>query len=236
MQLVKNNWTKKDGEEFLIYLESLKNENKIDWARKIINTQMPILAIRTIEIKNIVESLLEGNFLSFLQLELDKYYENMAINGFLIAKINDFRLMKEFLDKYVVKIDNWAHCDLLKFEIEGREKEFYNLALEYLKSEKPFVRRVGLVIIFNYIDKDEYVGKIFEIINSLGDEKHYYVKMINAWLLCECFIKRREETIGFLNSHNLDKFTINKAISKCRDSRRVNREDKELLLKYKKRN
>ena len=38
----------------------------------------------------------------------------------------------------------------------------------------------------------------------------------------------------YLENHNLNTFTINKAISKCRDSYRVSKEDKEVLLKYKK--
>ena len=57
--------------------------------------------------------------------------------------------------------------------------------------------------------------------------------MSNAWLLCEFMIKQRDKTLHYLKSNNLNKFTINKAISKCRDSFRVSKEDKELLLKYK---
>ena len=57
--------------------------------------------------------------------------------------------------------------------------------------------------------------------------------MAVAWLLCELMIKQRDKTLVYLNHHNLNKFTINKMISKCRDSFRVSREDKELLLKYK---
>ncbi len=58
--------------------------------------------------------------------------------------------------------------------------------------------------------------------------------MVNAWLICECFIKQREATIKFLDTNKLNKFTINKAVQKCRDSHRVSKEDKDMLLKYKK--
>ncbi len=58
--------------------------------------------------------------------------------------------------------------------------------------------------------------------------------MANAWLLCECFIKQREKTLAFLEKNNINKFAINKAISKCRDSYRVSDKDKKKLLKYKK--
>lgn len=233
MNLLKDNWTKQDGEEFIKYLETFKNSDKIEWSKNILNTNMPVLAIKTPVIKDIVKKINGGDYISFLNLELNKYYENSAINGFLICKIKDFQTMKNHLDKYMLKVDNWASCDLLSFDVRNHEEEFYNLSLEYIKSDKPFVRRLGLGILFNFINNDEYIDQIFNIMNMFYDEEHYYVNMMNAWLFCECFIKRRNETVKFLKSHKLNKFTINKGISKCRDSYRVSKEDKEMLLDYK---
>jgi len=232
MDLRKEKWTKKDGREFIEYLESLKNSEKIEWTKKILNTEMPVLAIKTPVISNIVKEISQGNYFSFLELNLDDYYESLAVCGSLISKTNDFEVMKKYLDKYVIKIDNWASCDLLSFNINGNEKQFYNLASEYVKNDKPFIRRVGLNIFFKMIDNDEYIDKIFKVMNSFYDETHYYVNMMNAWLFCECFIKRRDKTIDFLKSHKLNKFTINKGISKCRDSYRVSKEDKQMLIQY----
>ncbi len=233
MNLTRENWSKKDGKNFIKYLETLKNQEKVKWSKNLLNTNMPVLAIKTPVIKDIAKKIGEGNYISFLDLELNDYYENSAINGFLISQIKDFKIMKKYLDKYVLKIDNWASCDLLSFTVKNREKEFYNLSLEYINSEKPFVKRVGLGILFKLIENDDYIDKIFAIMNSFYEEKHYYVNMMNAWLFCECFIKRREKTIEFLKTHKLNKFTINKGISKCRDSYRVSIDDKEMLLKYK---
>ena len=233
MNLVKEKWNKKDIQDFIKYLETFKNQEKLEWSKNILNTSLPVLAIKTPIIKDIVKTISKGNYLSFLDLELNEYYENSAINGFLIVQIKDFATMKKYLDRYVLKIDNWASCDLLSFNIKNNEEAFYNLALEYINNEKPFIIRVGLNILFKLIDYDEYINKIFSIMNSFYEEEHYYVNMMNAWLFCECFIKRREKTIEFLKNHKLNKFTINKGISKCRDSYRVSIEDKEMLLKYK---
>ena len=79
----------------------------------------------------------------------------------------------------------------------------------------------------------EFLNDIFKVLNSFKTEEHYYVNMMLAWLLSECFVKYREETFEFLKKHKLNKFVINKGISKCRDSFRVSKEDKEFLLKYK---
>ncbi len=232
MELKKENWTKKDGIEFIKYLESLGNPDKVEWARRIINTEKRVLAIATPKIKELVKEISKGNFMSFLDLNLSDYYENEAINGFLICQIKDFTTMKKYLDDYANKIDNWANCDLMSFDVENREELFFDLVLTYIKSDKPFVRRLGLSILFKYIEKDCYLDKIYTIMNKFYKETHYYVNMMNAWLFCECFIKRREKTIEFLKTHKLNKFTINKGISKCRDSFRVSKEDKEMLIKH----
>jgi len=232
MNLVREKWSKKDKKEFIEYLETFKNVEKREWTKRILNTNLPLLALKTPIIKDIVKEISKGNYLSFLDLELNNYYENSAINGFLISQIKDFKTMVKYLDIYILKIDNWASCDLLSFDIKNNEKEFYDLAVKYVKDDKPFIRRVGLNILFKMIDNDKYIDDIFILLNSFYNEEHYYVNMMNAWLFCECFIKRREDTLTFLQNHKLNKFTINKGISKCRDSYRVSKEDKEMLIQY----
>lgn len=233
MELIKTNWTKEDGKEFIKYLESLKREEKIDWTKNIVNTNMKVLAIKSPEINFIVKQIKKGNFLSFLDLNLNKYYENTIINGNLIASIKEFDLMKKYLDNYIQKVDNWASCDTLKFNVKNNEENFMELTKTYIKSEFPFVRRIGMLILFKFIDNDKYIGEIYNILNKFQKETEYYVNMMNAWILCELFIKRRDKTLEFLANNKLNNFTINKAISKCRDSFRVSIEDKELLLQFK---
>lgn len=238
MNLNKELWMKKDIEDFQHYLESFRStdEKKINWSRNLLNTSLPTLVIKTPVIKDIEKEIFKGNYLSFLDLMIWEYYENTAINGMLICRIKDFDTMKKYLDIYSEQADNWATCDLLTFKIKNNEGNFFNLILEYIKSPKPFKRRIGIKVLFEFVDNEEYVDDIFSIFEQLKDEEEYYVNMINAWLLCECFIKHRQKTIKYLEKNNLNKFTINKAISKCRDSFRVSVEDKELLLKYKKGN
>lgn len=233
MELKREKWTKEDGKEFIKYLETFKREEKIEWTKSILNTNMEVLAIKSPDIKQIAKEIAKGNFISFLDLNLNNYYENTAINGNLIPRIKDFNIMKKYLDKYSKQAENWATCDLLKFNIKGKEEAFLELVEEYIKSDLPFVRRIGMLILFSFIENDKYIDKIYEKLNSFEKEEAYYVNMVNAWLLCELFIKRREKTIEFLENNKLNSFTMNKGISKCRDSFRVSDEDKELLLKYK---
>ncbi len=234
MDLVKENWTKQDGIEFIKYLESLINKDKVEWTKNIVNTNMPVLALKSAVMGSIIKQIKKGNYLSFLDLKLNQYYEVININGSLIMEIKDFDLMKQYLDYYVKTIDNWASSDCLKMNVKNKEEEFYKLSLEYIKSDLPFKRRIGLYILFKLIENDNYIDKIYEIMNMFYDEEEYYVNMMNAWLFCECFIKRREKTLEFLKTNKLNKFTINKGISKCHDSYRISDSDKEFLKKYKK--
>lgn len=232
MNLKKDEWKKSDITQFQEYLITFENKEKKEWATNILKTNLLVLCLTTPIIKSIVERISEGNYLSFLNFMIWEYYENTAINGFLISKIKDFNTLKKYLDIYSDKAENWATCDLLSFKVKGNEENFYNLSLEYIKSYKPFVRRIGVSILFNFIN-DNYIDKIFKILNTFEKEEHYYVNMMNAWLVCECFIKQRDKTFKYLKNNKLNKFTINKAIQKCRDSRRVSKKDKENLLKYK---
>lgn len=234
MELVKNRWTKEDGKEFIKYLESLKRAEKVEWTKNIVNTNMEVLAIKSSEINLIVKQIKKGDFLSFLDLDLNNYHENTLINGNLIVSIKDFDVMRKYLDNYSKKVDNWASCDTLKFNVKGNEENFMNLSKEYIKSDLPFVRRIGMLILFKFIENDKYIDEVFDRLNQFEAETEYYVNMVNAWLICELFIKRRDKTIEFFEDNKLNNFTINKAISKCRDSFRVSKKDKDLLLKYRK--
>lgn len=232
MELNKEKWNKSDGVEFLEYLNSLsKGEEKSAWEKNILQTNMKCIAVPSKQVQEIITKISKGNFISFIDLWLVDNFTSMSITGKLITKIKDWDTFESYLDKYVDIADNWASIDALKFNIKNKQEKFWKLLLKYLNSPKPFVRRMGFSIMFNFIN-DEYIDKIFECVNKFTKETHYYVNMMIAWLVCECFVKNREKTLMFLNSHKLNKFVINKAISKCRDSFRVSDADKEMLLKF----
>lgn len=230
MNFIKEKWNKEDIIEFNKYLESIKNEKKQQFDKKIISTKLEILGIPTPEIRNISKQILKGNYINYLEKCNNKYYENTLVNVLLINYIDDIQTKKHYISKTI--IDNWATVDIMTFKIKGKEKEYLELAQEYIKSTDTFIRRIGVRILFNYTDIKE-LSQIFKIINSLYNEKEYYVNMAVAWLMCEIVIKNRNQAFEYLKHHHLNDFTINKTISKCRDSYRVSKEDKEKLLAFK---
>ena len=232
MVLNRELWNLDNKKEYYDYLDSLSNKDKIEWTTKIVNTNMDVLAIPVPKLKLIAKEIMKGDYISFLDLRLLDNYESTMVYGSIINKIKDIKLIKKYLDIYVNYVDNWSSCDVLSIDSNDKDKLF-NIAVSYTKSKKPFVRRVGFRIFFKYLDDEDYLNKIFEVIDTFKLEEHYYVNMIIAWLLCEAFIKNREVTLKYIEKNTLNDFVINKTISKCRDSFRVSLEDKNMLLKFK---
>ena len=228
MQFVKEYWEERDIEEFEKYLISIKNEAKIKWIQNIIQTNKAVHAIKTNVLRNISKEILKGNYESFLNYMLSNFHEEIIINALIINKIQDFKVKEKYLIKYLKIIDNWAACDSLKFKENERNLE---LSKKFVKNANNFTRRVGVIILFAFIT-DKNIENVFENLKILESEEDYYVKMAMAWLLCECYIKKPEETMNFIKNNKLNAFVMNKMISKCQDSYRITKEEKEKLKEY----
>lgn len=236
MELIRNIWTNSDIKEFASYLNSLREtgEKKLNWTKRIYNTNLPVLGIKVPVIKKIAKEIVKGNFISFLKLNPYTTFEDCLINGCLISKLKDFDTMKLYLDTYSTIIDNWALCDCLDFEIKkDNENKFFNLSMDYVQSNQPFKKRIGILLWFKFINNEQFIKSILNTIPNLKNENHYYVNMALAWFVCECFIKNKALGYYIFKNHILNKFVTNKSIQKIKDSFRVDIKDKKILEKYK---
>ena len=140
-----------------------------------------------------------------------------------LSKKEKFEEIKKYIESYIPKINNWALCDVFcaGLKITSKyEKEMWQFIQKYLKSDKEFEIRFGVVIILDYYIKEEYLEEIFKIIEKIENDG-YYVKMAIAWLLSKCLVYFYEETVEFLTKTKLDKFTKNKSIQKAIESYRI---------------
>lgn len=235
MELSKELWTLDDVPPFLSYLKQFGQPDKVEWSKRILNAHMDVLAIPTKTIHHIATSISKGNYLSFLDLKIFDCYESVALYGMILCNIKDFELMKSYLTVYLDVMENWAHVDLLSLPItKTNQEDFIRLSYKYLKDPRPFVRRLSLMILFQMRKNPSILPIVFGHIQTLKDENEYYVIMMAGWLLSECIILYRDETLHFLNTHeDLNKKIVNKGIQKCRESRRFTLEEKDELLKYK---
>ena len=234
MNLVKSKWSSADVKDFLDYLYSLsRGEEKASWEKRIVNTNMKCLAVQSADVANIVKEIKKGDSISFIDTFLPVWDNHTLINilGKLICTIKDFDMFKKYLKVYAQKIDNWSSCDTLKFNIKGREKDYLQLSKEFQTSPYPFVRRIGLGILFN---QKVFVDEVFVALDRLQNEQEYYVNMMGAWCLQQCMVIARDKTLQYFKNNQTNKFIINKAISKCRDSFQISKEDKGYLLQFRK--
>lgn len=132
----------------------------------------------------------------------------------------------ELIRQYVSVIDNWSLCDSfctgLKFAGEYRE-ETWEFIQPFLRSEKEYSIRFGLVMIINYFITEEYIDRLYGIFDRIVHEG-YYVKMAVAWAVSVCYVKFPETARRYLEDNCLDDFTYNKALQKIVESRCVSDE------------
>lgn len=236
MNLNIEKWETKDIGLFLEYIETFKNnEEKIQWAKRILKTDSEVLGMKTQDIVTITTQLLKGNYISFLDLEIVDYYETIAIYGILLSKIESFSTYLIYLDKYLNLMNCWAHCDLLTFpQILEKKETYLQLAETYSHDIRVMVRRLSLYIMFKLLKTEDNILYILNHLLRFQNEEEYYVIMMAGWLLSECIILQEEQTINFIQNHNINKKIINKGIQKCRESNRLSKDKKDWLLQFKK--
>ena len=228
------NWGDEEFEQLRNTLFSLAHPENAEWEKRIVNTKRPLLSIYTKPLRDIAKSIAKGSALSYLSGNPCHYHEELVLQCFVISALKDAEEQMRQLPVFLAKCDSWAHTDSLKFRITNANADvWFDYAKSLIRASGTFERRCGLLIFFKFLQTDR-LQDVFAVLVSLREEKEYYVNMALSWLVCEAFVKRRDETLAFLSTDSLSPWTQNKAISKCRDSFRVSQSDKELLLTLKK--
>lgn len=239
IDLTNINWENKQNyDEFLLLIKDLsKKESTTDAIRhaKILNTKQKIYAMKMSDMRKIAKLIVKSDVLNFLNIAQDNSYEEITIQGLVIAQIKDLQLQTKLLTDWVAKIDNWSSCDTVVSTMKSLKtsKEKFKYFEHYKNmcfSKKEFTARFGIVcLMVNYLE-DTYIDDILTVCKQVNHDG-YYVKMAIAWLLSFAFIKFHNKTYTLLEQKRLDKFIQNKAICKCRDSFQVSEQDKEALVK-----
>lgn len=191
-----------------------------------------MIGIRVPKLRALAKEIVEQDWRNYLKNVKDDYYEETMLQGMVIglAKMELLERL-EYIKKFVPKINNWAVCDVtcagFKFA-KKYPKEVWEFLKPYLKSDKEFEIRFGVVMLLDFYITEEYISQVLNILNEISHEG-YYVKMAVAWAISICYIKFPEETFKLLKKNNLDTFTYNKALQKVIESYRVTKEEKEKI-------
>ena len=222
---------------FRTKLTSLSDEAYREFSMRSIPCDRPFIGVRIPDLKKLVAKIPESQFDAFLD-ETPVAIEEVIARGLLIARLPYDRMLKVF-DSQIQYLDNWCSvdtfCAALRKTLKTHEADFLDRKVEkLLKSRNEFATRTGIVCLLDFYVKPAYLQLLFDRAESLKDREGYYVKMALAWLLAECFIKFPEETYIYIKESHLDNWTINKAISKICDSRRVDVKQKDEIKKLRK--
>ena len=196
-----------------------------------------MLGVSIPKIRKLAKEIVKDNPGEYLKNPEEEYYEELMLQALVIANLKiDLEKKKEYIISFVPKINCWAVCDSFCADLKDADKNpdfFWKIISKYFKSKKEYEIRFAVVMLLDHYVKEEYIDKIFKVIDNIKNEE-YYVEMGIAWLVAEMYIKFPKQTMEYLKNCNLNKFTYNKALQKARESYRVSKEEKEVLNKMKK--
>ena len=195
-----------------------------------------IIGVRLPLLRQLAKEIAKGDWRNFLSNSKEEYYEEILINGLVIAYAKcDVEERLNYIESFVPKIDDWAICDsfcnTLKFVNKNKEI-MWEFIQPYLKSYNEFEIRFAVVIILNYYITEDYIDLVLKTLDNIKHDG-YYVKMAVAWAISMCFVKFEEKTMAYLKDNSLDDFTYNKSLQKICESLRVDKNTKELIKSMK---
>ncbi len=216
-------------------LISLSDKTYSDFQNKLGINTMPDFGIKIPILRSIAKEIAKSDYKTYLKNPNNKYLEEVFIEGMVIGEIKDFNEALPYIDRFIPKITNWGICDNFcgSLKITNKHlKEMWDYLNKHLSSNKEFTLRFCLVMFLWHYIKEDYINKVLEINESIHSD-YYYVKMAQAWLISEAYVKYPDITLTYLKKSHLDKWTFNKGIQKIRESLRVSKETKDMLNKLK---
>ena len=164
------------------------------------------------------------------------YYEENAVDSFMIEQIKDFDRCMQETERFLPYIENWAVCDCFSPKVFAAHKPaLFEACKCWLRSAHTYTVRYGLVMLLKHFLTEEYATKALRLAAEV-DREEYYINMAVAWLFAEAVVKCPELAVEYLEQAVLKTEVHNKAIQKARESFRVSDEMKQYLntLKRKK--
>lgn len=222
----------------LTQLESLRDEAYRKFNESLIpGAEGTSFGVRMPQLRTIAKEIIRRDWRQFLSDAAGSdIYEMIMLRGLVIATAPcEFESRLEQIAEFIPHIHNWAVCDCVCASIKSAKNhlpETFQFLTPYLGSQEEFHLRFGVVMLMDYFITEEYIDRVLSILHEIRREA-YYVNMAIAWALSVCFVKFRDKTLSVFQAQTLSPWVQNKAIQKCRESRRVSVKDKTLLLQYK---
>lgn len=234
MDLSAITWDDAAYRQFLAYLQSLAEPDYKTFNDTLIPDTPHTFGIRIPALRRIAKELLKGDYKQYLQLEKGDYHEEAIIEGLVMAGAKcSYAQMLSYMKTFTTRIYNWAICDTVSFKgIKKHQDAFLADVDWFIYNENPWAVRFGFGTLMAFYLTEDYINTVLEKVASV-DSDFYYVQMMQAWLLATAFAKCRTQTLSFLERAPMNDTTTNMTVRKIRESLRVSKEDKDLVLQFK---
>lgn len=217
-------------------LLELRDSEYRDFSKKLLPGTTNIIGVRIPDIRRIAKEIANDDVDNYLKSASDETFEEIMLQGMVIgyAKKNLENALN-MINNFIPKIDNWSVCDCFCTGLRIAKKypnEIWNFIIPFLRDDRTFYVRFGVVMILKYYVDKEHIEKAFKEFDNIKN-KDYYAQMAVAWAVSCYFIKFKNETMQYLKNNNLDDFTFNKSIQKIIESYRVDKNIKNKIKKLK---
>lgn len=234
-------YTADDYQTLITQLKGLADEKYSKFHSNLVpgvREEKKVLGISVPKLRAVAKELVKNcdDIDGYLLYSTGRYYEELMLKGIVIGYVKcSWKKRLEYIKDFVPQISDWAVCDIFCGGIKPPKEEivsFRKFVATYLESDKEFEIRFAVVILLQKYICEEYITSTLQALKNIGDNR-YYVQMAVAWAISVCYVKFPERTLELFKEKSLAKEVHNKAIQKCRESRRVSDVDKTMLLKYK---
>ncbi len=235
MNLTREHWTQADYNDFIKYLKTLADSKYKEFSDSLVPGIEHSFGIRIPILRDTAKKISKGNYNEFLACKKGVYREEIMLEGLVMTLIKcDYPQMLEYIKVFADKITSWETCDVVSFKgLKKHLDEFFSDIEYFIYHENPWVVRFGFGCLLEFYLTDEYIDRVLEYVNSINSD-FYYVQMMQGWLIATAAAKCRDKTIKFLQYNNLNATTQNMAVRKIRESNRISKEDKDLVIQFKK--
>lgn len=234
MILTRDNWSQSDYDELTEYLKTLADSKYKQFSDSLVPNGDVSIGIRVPILRQIAKDISKGNYTEFLTCKKGVYREEIMLEGLVMALIKcDYPQMLGYIKTYVEKINSWETCDIVSFKgLKKYLNEFFNDIKYFIYNDNPWIVRYGFGCLLEFYLTDEYIDRVLAYVNSVNSD-FYYVQMMQGWLVATAAAKCRDKTMVYLEHNKLNDTTQNMAVRKIRESNRISKEDKDLVLKFK---
>ena len=220
------------NQEILSFLKNNQEEAYRHFASSLIPGGKQMYGVRIPLQRKIAKTIALGDWRDFLENAKDDSFEEVNIQGFVLAYAKgSFGDKEPYIRKFIEKIADWSVCDgfcaTLK-QVKEEQTVWWEFLWQCSYSDQEYIKRFALVMWLWYFNEEAYVEQIVDRITKIK-LTGYYDKMAAAWCLAEVATKRGDLILQLLTKKSLDPFVHQKCIQKICESNKVSIEQKEQM-------